>query len=85
MPLTKILDVKLFDVWGIDFISPFPSSFKNKYIMVTVDYISKLVEVVVLPSNDARVVVNFLKKNIFTRFYTPRVIISDGEKHFCNR
>ena len=24
------------------------------------------------------------KKNIFTRFGTPRAIISDGGKHFCN-
>lgn len=37
------------------------------------------------PTNDARVVVNFLKKNIFSRFGTPRTIISDGGKHFCNR
>ncbi|KAL5578786.1 hypothetical protein UlMin_011228 [Ulmus minor] len=39
---------------------------------------------VALPTNDARVVINFLKKNIFSRFGTPRAIISDGGKHFCN-
>ncbi|XP_075080567.1 uncharacterized protein LOC142166055 [Nicotiana tabacum] len=38
-----------------------------------------------LPTNDARVMVGFLKKNIFTRFRTPRAIISDGGTHFCNR
>ncbi|XP_070018316.1 uncharacterized protein [Nicotiana sylvestris] len=38
-----------------------------------------------LPTNDAKVVVEFLKKNIFTRFGTPRAIISDGGTHFCNR
>ncbi|XP_070012091.1 uncharacterized protein [Nicotiana sylvestris] len=42
-------------------------------------------EVAVLPTNDARVVVGFLKKNIFTHFGTPRAIISDGGTHFCNR
>ncbi|XP_070013347.1 uncharacterized protein [Nicotiana sylvestris] len=42
-------------------------------------------EFAALPTNDARVVVGFLKKNIFTRFGTPRVIISDGGTHFCNR
>lgn len=62
----------------------FPSSFKNKYILVVVDYVSKWVEVIALPSNDARVVMNFLKKNIFTWFGTPRAIISHGGKHFCN-
>ncbi|GJW31224.1 reverse transcriptase domain-containing protein [Tanacetum coccineum] len=36
-----------------------------------------------LPTNDARVVVKFLKY-LFARFGTPRVIISDHGTHFCN-
>ncbi|GKB01577.1 reverse transcriptase domain-containing protein [Tanacetum coccineum] len=36
-----------------------------------------------LPTNDARVVVKFLK-SIFARFGTPRAIISDLGAHFCN-
>ena len=40
--------------------------------------------VVALPSNDARAVIKFLKKNIFTQFRIPKAIISDGGKHFCN-
>ncbi|XP_070019407.1 uncharacterized protein [Nicotiana sylvestris] len=47
--------------------------------------IGSKVEAAALPTNDARVVVGFLKKNIFTRFGTPRGIISDGGTHFCNR
>ena len=85
MPLNSILEVELFDVWGIDFMGPFPSSFSNQYILVVVDYVSKWVEAVALPTNDARVVMDFLKKCIFTRYGTPRAIISDGGKHFCNR
>ncbi|XP_041024739.1 uncharacterized protein LOC121265223 [Juglans microcarpa x Juglans regia] len=50
-----------------------------------VDYVSKRVEAVTLQTNNTRVVVNFLWKNIFSRFGTLRVIISDGGKHFCNR
>lgn len=30
-------------------------------------------------------VVNFLKKNIFSSFGTPETIINDGGKHYCNR
>ena len=41
MPLNPILEVELFDVWGIDFVDPFPSSFSNQYILVAVDYVSK--------------------------------------------
>ncbi|GKV35161.1 hypothetical protein SLEP1_g43465 [Rubroshorea leprosula] len=85
MPLTNILVCDIFDVWGIDFMGPFPSSFGKAYIFVAVDYVSKWVEAVACPTNDARVVVKFLKSNIFTRFGTPRAVISDGGKHFCNR
>ena len=45
---------------------------------------SKWVEVATLPTNDSKVVVKFLQKHIFTRFRTPRAIISDGGSHFIN-
>nr|XP_009774766.1 PREDICTED: uncharacterized protein LOC104224764 [Nicotiana sylvestris] len=85
MPLQNILVVKLFDVWGIDFMGPFPYSNGHRYILVAVDYVSKWVEAIALPSNDAKVVVSFVKKHIFTRFGTSRVLISDGGTHFCNK
>ncbi|XP_070036492.1 uncharacterized protein [Nicotiana tomentosiformis] len=40
-------------------------------------YVSKWVEVIALPNNEGRSVVDFLKKNIFTRVGTLRAIISD--------
>ena len=56
LPLTNILEIELFDVWGIDFMGPFPPSFGNLYILVAVDYVSKWIEAVVLPTNDAKVI-----------------------------
>nr|GEZ84857.1 reverse transcriptase domain-containing protein [Tanacetum cinerariifolium] len=53
------------------------------YIPVAVDYLSKWVEAKALPTNDARVVIKFLK-SLFARFGTPRAIISDRGTHFCN-
>ncbi|KAL6336136.1 hypothetical protein AAG906_010424 [Vitis piasezkii] len=50
-----------------------------------VDYVSKWVEVVACKSNDHKVVLKFLKENIFSRFSIPRAIISDGGSHFCNK
>ncbi|GJT29829.1 reverse transcriptase domain-containing protein [Tanacetum coccineum] len=52
---------EVFDVWGLDFMGPFPNSGGNKYILVVVDYVSKWVESQALPMNDAHVVVKFLK------------------------
>ncbi|KAL5551667.1 hypothetical protein UlMin_001843 [Ulmus minor] len=85
MPLNNILEIELFDVWGIDFMGPFPPSFGNLYILVAVDYVSKWIEAAALPTNDTKVVTRFLQKNIFTRFGTPRAIISDEGTHFCNK
>ncbi|GKE13776.1 reverse transcriptase domain-containing protein [Tanacetum coccineum] len=56
MPQNAIQVCEIFDVWGIDFIGPFPSSHGNKYILVAFDYLSKWVEAKALPTNDARVV-----------------------------
>nr|GFC27456.1 reverse transcriptase domain-containing protein [Tanacetum cinerariifolium] len=61
----------------------FPSSKGNKYILVAVDYLSKWVEAKALSTNDARVVVKFLK-SLFSQFGTPKAIISDRGTHFCN-
>nr|GEZ47240.1 reverse transcriptase domain-containing protein [Tanacetum cinerariifolium] len=83
MPQNVIKVCEIFDVWGIDFMGPFPSLRGNGYILVAVDYLSNWVEAKALPINDARVVVNFLK-SLFTRFRTPKAILSDRGTHFCN-
>ena len=59
---------------------PFPMSHGYQFILVTVDYVSKLIEAIACKSNDHKVVVNFLKENVFSRFGFPRAIISYGEK-----
>nr|GEV86013.1 reverse transcriptase domain-containing protein [Tanacetum cinerariifolium] len=83
LPQNCIQDCEIFDVWGIDFMGPFPSSRGNKYILVAVDYLSKWVEAKALPTNDARFVCKILK-NVFAKFRTPRAIISHRGTHFYN-
>ncbi|GJR67842.1 reverse transcriptase domain-containing protein [Tanacetum coccineum] len=77
MPQNAIQVCEIFDLWGIDFMGPFPSSRVLKPFLP-----SRCSE-----SNHKRswdpVVVKFLK-SLFSRFGAPRAIISDRGTHFCN-
>ncbi|GKE48739.1 reverse transcriptase domain-containing protein, partial [Tanacetum coccineum] len=84
MPLNNIQVNEIFDIWGIDFMGHFLKSHKFEYILVTIDYVSKWAEAEALPTNDARVVVNFLKK-LFSHFGILKALISDKGTHFYNR
>ena len=70
---------------GIDFIGLFSSSFGNEYILLTVNCISKLVKVIPSRTNEAKVVVKFLRENIFARSGMLHAVISDQGTHFNNR
>ena len=63
---------------------PFPHSFGNLYILLAVDYVSKWVEAIACPRNDANTVVGFIQKKILSRFGAPITIISDEGSHFAN-
>ena len=60
MPLTNIIEVEMFDVWGIDFMGPFPSSCGFTYILLAIDYVSRWVEAISCKTNDSKVVFTFL-------------------------
>ncbi|KAJ9561813.1 hypothetical protein OSB04_006973 [Centaurea solstitialis] len=83
MPQQSISVSEVFDVWGIDFMGPFPDSRGNKYILVAVDYVSKWAEAKASPTNDAKVVVDFVK-SLVCRYGCPKAIISDRGTHFAN-
>ena len=48
MPLNYSLVVEPFDVWGFDYMGPFPSSNGYTHILVVVDYVTKWVEAIQL-------------------------------------
>ena len=64
---------------------PFPPSYGNLYILLTVDYVSKWVEAIAYPRNNAITVVGFVQRNILKRYGAPRKIISDEGIHFANK
>ena len=84
MPLKPILEVEIFDLWGIDFMGPFPKVNGYEYILMAVDYVSKWVEVVATRTNTSKVVSEFVESHIFCRYGCPRAMISDGGSHFVN-
>ncbi|XP_058008352.1 uncharacterized protein LOC131182918 [Hevea brasiliensis] len=85
MPQQGILEIELFDVWGIDFMGLFPSSFGNKHILVGVDYVSKWVEAIASPTNDARFE-NLLKKyGVTHEVATPYNPQTSGQVEVSNR
>ncbi|GKB78433.1 reverse transcriptase domain-containing protein, partial [Tanacetum coccineum] len=86
MPQNAIQVCEIFDVWGIDFMGPFPSSRGNKYILVAVDYLSKWVEVKALPTNDARVFAKvMLKYGVTHRLSTAYHPQTSGQVEVSNR
>jgi transposase InsO family protein len=64
---------------------PFPSSFSNLYILLAVVYVSKWILAKATWTNDAKVVLDFVRTHIFDRFEIPKAIISDRNTYFCNR
>nr|GEV49178.1 hypothetical protein [Tanacetum cinerariifolium] len=64
MPQNSIQIFEIFDVWGIDFIGPFPSSRGNKYILVAVDYLSKWVKAKASPPITPVLFANFLNLSL---------------------
>ena len=69
MPLKPMLFCEVYNVKGIDFMGHFPISFGFSYILLACDYVSKWVEAKATKTNDARVVVDFVKSNIFLQIW----------------
>ena len=82
-PQDPIINCEVFDIWGIDFMGPLPSSYGHRYILVAVDYVSRWIEAQGFPTNDAWWLSRFWKK-LCSCFRTPKVIISDRGTQFCN-
>ena len=57
--MNPIMVIESFDVWGIDFIGSFVSSYWMKYILIAIDYISEKVEEIALPNNKGKNVTIF--------------------------
>lgn len=66
------------DMWGLDFMGSFLSSYQNYYILVADDCFSKWVEAISLQNNEVKIVTSSLKRQIFTKYGIPSAIISNA-------
>ncbi|RVW72351.1 hypothetical protein CK203_056248 [Vitis vinifera] len=78
MPMNPILIVDLFDVWGIDFMGPFPMSFGNSYILVGVDMFL-MVEAILVNTMIIGWFSSFSKRTSSQDLGAQAIIISDGD------
>jgi transposase InsO family protein len=85
MPLTTNLQIDIFDVWGIDFMGPFPKSEGCEYIVVAIDYISKCVEALPCQVENPLHSKKMFHEVIFLRFAVSLIVISDEGSHFVDQ
>lgn len=64
---------------------PFPHFFGHQYVLIDVSYVSKWAKIIPYRTNDHKIVMGNLKKNIISWFRLPQAIISDDCTKFCNR
>ena len=74
-----------FAQWGLDIMGPFQIAVRRlKFLIVGIDYFTKLVEAKTLATIMEKNMRNFVWRSIICRFGIPRVLISDNGKQFDN-
>ena len=64
----------------MDIVSPLPiAATQNKFLLMTIDYFNKWVEVEAYASIKDKDVTKFVWKNIVCRFGVPQAIVTDNE------
>lgn len=87
MPLI-ITDISLkpFDKIYIDIVGPLPLTIPNgnKFILSMVDYLTKFVEFVAIPDQQANTVARALFEEILCRYNIPKILVSDNGTNFTS-
>ena len=80
-PLTSITNPWPFQQWGLDILGPLPiGKGQCKFIVVGVDYFTKLAEAELLAIITEQKVHNFVWRSIICRFEIHRALVSDNGK-----
>ena len=83
--MTPITTPWPFAQWGIDIMGPFPPGKKQiKFLIITIDYLTKWVEVELIAMITKAKIRSFVWKNMVCRFGIPNTIISNNGRQFDN-
>ncbi|KAK6130833.1 hypothetical protein DH2020_035422 [Rehmannia glutinosa] len=75
-----------FSKWGIDIVGPFPvATGQRKFLIVVVDYFSKWVEAEPVAKIAEQNMIDFIWKNVISRYGWPRDLVSDNGTQFQGR
>jgi len=82
LPLNSTIVEAPFQQWGPNFIDDFKDNSTNGYrwILITIDYFIRWVEVIPTKKATEEVVMKFLEENIITRFGIHAKITTDNAK-----
>ena len=85
-PLHPIAVQNPFKQWGLDVVGEInPNSYKiHKYILMTTNYFSKWTEAIPLKVINDNEVIQFLQRNIITRFGVPNCLVFDNATYFSS-
>jgi len=80
LPLRPISTERPFQQWGLDFIGEIhpPSSRQHKWVLTATDYFTKWIEPIPCRQANDSVIIQFLERNILSRFGCPEKIITDN-------
>ncbi|XP_074377568.1 uncharacterized protein LOC141719086 [Apium graveolens] len=74
-----------FAMWGMDILGPFPiASGQRKFIVVAIDYFTKLIEAKALAKITTKKIAQFFWENVICRYGIPRILVTDNGKQFDN-
>lgn len=85
-PLMPLPVAETFERWHMDILSGFPTS-KDKYqhVLLVVDSFSRWAEAFPLRTQEAKEIAHILYKEVFTRFGSPKTLVSDRGQNFCSK
>ena len=86
VPLQSVTVSRPFEQWGLDIIGEItPSSSKlHKYILTAINYFTKWEEAIPVTHVNEKVVIQFIEKQLITRFGVPSILPFDNVAYFSS-